>query len=670
MGDKEEKKGIFAVDFETYYDKEYSLKVMPTWAYVYDRRFDAYLVSVAGPDGHLWVGPPSEYDWTKLEGAVLLHHNASFDGLVLRRLMEEGRVPKFEPAATYDTADLAAYLAMPRALKEFAKAIWHEDEVSATGDRVRSLMQGRSAAELQADPEVVRYAANDALLCLRLWNEFGDQWPAHEREISRLNREAGWRGFAVDREYVERCVAHLSDLVFEAGRKIPWDWQGRKTPLSRNRIIEHCESTVVEDRPLTPEEIAVGADAVLLPEDALLAAHWDRVRGLAPKDHSRFEIYERGGALRVRKFMWYPSSFAQDDDECARWEDEFGDTHEWIGALRTWRKAHTLLGKFQHLLDYSPDGIFHYSKKYFGASTGRFSGSGGFNMENMPRGELFGRTDERGETVPGTGADLRRCFVARPGHTLCISDYAQVEARALVATVGDEKMLPDLRAGMSIYEAHARATMGWTGGVLKDEDDRLYRLAKARCLGAGYGAGAAKFVLVAWLMARLKLTPAESQQAIDAFRASNPKILRLWSLLDRALREAATKKVPVWNLKMHSGRSIPYWNPRFRKNPETGYTEIVYEAVRNVPRSRRYIYGAKCVENFMQGLCRDVLADAWLRLDRAGYRVLLTAHDEFVIELAEGQTLEEAERLILDAPDWAKFLPLAVESKLSAHYLK
>jgi DNA polymerase len=603
---------VYAVDFETYYDKEYGLKLMPTWAYVFDGRFDAYLVSVAGPGGHLWVGPPAEYDWARLEGRVLLHHNASFDGLVLERLRRDGKIPAFAPAATHDTADLAAYLGMPRALKEFAKAIWGEDDLSATGDRVRKAMQGRSVADLLNDPEVARYAANDALLCLRLWEEFGDQWPAHEREVSRLNREAGWRGIAVDRDYTGACVDRMSSIVFEAGRKIPWDWDGRKTPLSRNRVIEHC------------------------------------------------------GQIGI----WFPSSFAQDSEECARWEEEFGDVHEWIGALRTWRKAHTLLGKFQHILDYSGDGVYHYAKKYFGASTGRFSGAGGFNMENMPRAELFCDLDDAGKPVEGTGADLRRCFVARPGTALGIVDYAQVEARALVAIVGDDSVLPALRDGMSIYEAHARATMGWTGGKLKSENDGLYRLAKARCLGAGYGAGAAKFVTVAKVMSGLELTLEESQSAIDAFRNSNPKIVRLWQLLDRAIRQAAESKAPVWRLKLHSGRSIPYWKPRFRKNPETGYTETVYEAVRNSPRSCRYLYGAKSVENLCQALCRDVLADAWLRLDRAGYRVLITVHDEFVIELEPGQTLEEAERLILDVPDWAKFLPLAVEGKVSNQYCK
>ena len=50
----------WALDLETFYSKDYSLKVMPTWAYVFDPRFDAYMLSVAGPDNYIWVGHPKD----------------------------------------------------------------------------------------------------------------------------------------------------------------------------------------------------------------------------------------------------------------------------------------------------------------------------------------------------------------------------------------------------------------------------------------------------------------------------------------------------------------------------------------------------------------------------------------------------------------------------------
>ena len=86
---------IAAVDFETFYDTKsnYTLSAMTPYEYVHDDRFDAYLVAVAYSDGRpTFVGNPKKYDWSLLDDAQLLAHNATFDGMVLRRLEELGVV--------------------------------------------------------------------------------------------------------------------------------------------------------------------------------------------------------------------------------------------------------------------------------------------------------------------------------------------------------------------------------------------------------------------------------------------------------------------------------------------------------------------------------------------------------------------------------------------------
>ena len=90
----------YAIDFETYYDKDYSLTNMSPWDYVHDRRFDAYLVSVHGENLD-YVGPPGEFDWKKLAGADIVAHNIAFDGLVLRRLIELGKARLRAPGVLY-----------------------------------------------------------------------------------------------------------------------------------------------------------------------------------------------------------------------------------------------------------------------------------------------------------------------------------------------------------------------------------------------------------------------------------------------------------------------------------------------------------------------------------------------------------------------------------------
>ena len=247
-------KRVFSVDYETYYDAEYSLKKIPVWPYVYDKRFNAYLVSVAGPDGFLWVGHPSKFDWSLLNGQIVLHHNASFDALVTRRLQEEGKIPAFSPVAVHDTIDLARYLKFPAPLKDVAKFVFKLPDLAVAGKNAREKMKGVPVDRLMDDPEILKYAANDALLTLRLWDEYSELWPESEREVSRLNREAGWRGMPVDRDYVDRCVSGLQERLFAAERNIPWEWPEGKTPLARKKIIEQAQNEVDEIRPLTEAE--------------------------------------------------------------------------------------------------------------------------------------------------------------------------------------------------------------------------------------------------------------------------------------------------------------------------------------------------------------------------------------------------------------------------------
>ena len=93
---------------------------------------------------------------------------------------------------------------------------------------------------------------------------------------------------------------------------------------------------------------------------------------------------------------------------------------------------------------------------------------------------------------------------------------------------------------------------------------------------------------------------------------------------------------------------------------------------RGASSSCRKTYGANIVENICQGAARDILVDAWRALDAHGYDVGVTVHDEFVILKKPGQSLEEAERIILDAGrnSWASFIPIGLESKESKVYTK
>jgi DNA polymerase len=86
-------------------------------------------------------------------------------------------------------------------------------------------------------------------------------------------------------------------------------------------------------------------------------------------------------------------------------------------------------------------------------------------------------------------------------------------------------------------------------------------------------------------------------------------------------------------------------------------------------------YGGKLTENEIQATARDVLCDAWVKLDEAGFRVLFTVYDEFVIELpwegfATRARIREAISIITGSSPWLEDCPLGCEWELSKHYKK
>ena len=84
-------------------------------------------------------------------------------------------------------------------------------------------------------------------------------------------------------------------------------------------------------------------------------------------------------------------------------------------------------------------------------------------------------------------------------------------------------------------------------------------------------------------------------------------------------------------------------------------------------------YGGKLCENIVQSIARDLMADAMLRADTSGIKLLLTVHDEIIAEAKcgeEGLTLERLESIMTAPIKWAAGVPLAVEGFTSFRFKK
>jgi hypothetical protein len=452
-----------------------------------------------------------------------------------------------------------------------------------------------------------------------------------------------------------------------------WDRYSHLWPETERRLSEHavmaCNRGVqVDDTALAAAEAAVMLELALIKQRLPWIAD-----GSAPTStHALYRWCNKHG-------IPCPPTKTTDEEGYLAWEEAYKGKFPWVSAISEHRSCSKVLSTLQTLSRrIRPDGTFSYGLKYFGAHTGRWSGDDGFNMQNMPRGTIC-------------GADLRSIFVPRPGKAFVICDLSQIEPRVLAWLAGDQPFLEAVAEGMSPYEAHARATMGWAGAKkLKEGDPLMYRLAKARVLGLGYGCGAEKFASVARAMADLDVSqfdfaedpskPDEvvagsySRRVVKDYRESNPKVTALWRRLDDDLKGSVGGD---FELGLPSGRTMRYTGVRAEKrlkaDPETGkpVARTVYTA--DVGGVRKIFYGPLLVENLVQATARDVFAEAILRIEDAGMPVLWHVHDEVIVEVDADRAAEarsEVERLMCVVPEWIQGLPVAAEAQISACYTK
>jgi hypothetical protein len=631
-----------AVDFETFYDvkAKYSLTNMSVWEYLHDPRFDAYHVGIHAKDLH-YSGPVTTAPWDKLVGRPLCSHNAAFDNAILTLLQHEARqIPDLRTPMMYDTIDAVRYFQEPAALGRAVKSILNIDHDKG----FRSVMDGKHLADLDSDQvkQLHVYGGNDADYCWRLWEHTSPIWPVHEQLISALNRERGVEGLYLDKDALKAAIETLELAHFHLLQAMPW-YPDRK--------------------PMSPEAL--------------------REQG-------------RKDGIPV------PASLKMDNVIAILWENTYSKTHRWVAAVRGFRRVNSQLKKMQTwYAALRPDGTAPFSLKYFGAAaTGRFSGSGGFNLQNLSKKPIVicrecwqcNMEDLDEDSVISDDyeidspcqicgsekrfvIDVRGMIMAPPGRKLVIADYAQIEARLLLWQAGDKGMLARIRGGAHIYEAYAREHMGWNKGKLKDEDKTLYALSKALVLGCGYQCGPTGFVRAAKSLTGGKLifTEEEALPHVQAYRAANQKIVDYWAWHQKWLANSAVMRDSVHEVVLASGRHVRYFNPTASTDKKTGRQAYSAEIIKGDPKMRRWFFGGKLTENEMQATGRDVMCCGVLDVEPLGIRTHFTVHDELVTSVPADQAedaKETLERRLPVAAPWALECPLGVEVVISDRYRK
>ena len=337
-----------------------------------------------------------------------------------------------------------------------------------------------------------------------------------------------------------------------------------------------------------------------------------------------------------------------------------------------------------------PDGRMRGIFQFYGApSTGRWAGRR-VQPQNFPRPtcsqeEIERRIDEKDMgSLQGVSDCLRGMIAAPEGKELVCADFASIEARVLAWMANQQDVLEVFKSGGDMYK-HAAT------GIYNVDYDKVTKdqrqIGKVAVLALGYGGAKGAFTSMAKGYG-VEMSAKQVEGIVKNYRDANNKIVQWWFDLERGATKAIKhqgKKISVgqtmfrhsrghlW-LKLPSSRLMCFPRSRIESiNKPWGASEgITYVGENSYTRKLEKLntYGGKLAENIVQAIARDLLAEAMLRIEAAGYEICGHIHDEIVAIMPEGGSLKEFEILMATNPDWAKGLPLGAEGWVGRRYRK
>lgn len=462
--------------------------------------------------------------------------------------------------------------------------------------------------------------------------------PESEQRLWSLDQEMNDHGVRLDRKMIQNIVNydlhHREDLQNEA-RQIT----GLSNPNSLSQLKGWLETKGIHQTSVTKDTIEA-----MLQDDI-------------PKDVRRvLEIRQALGKTSVSKYSTMLEAICEDD--------RLRGILQFYGANRSGRWAGRLVQTHNLARNTLPDL----------ALARRLVCEGDFDTLDT----LFGEPSFVFSEL------VRTAFIASPGCRFVVSDFSAIEARVISWIAGEEWRLETFRNGGDIYCATA-SQMYHVPVVKHGINGELRQKGKVAELACGYqgGVGAMR------RMDRDGAIPEDELQGIvDAWRAANPTIPKLWRTCElaakSAIREHRTVRIQRGiafsyvngNLfvKLPGGRKLCYWGTRIREDDMTGKEAIVYMGVNQTTKQwqETETYGGKLVENIVQATARDCLAVAMTRVAALGYKIVMHVHDEMIVDVPveDKDALATINQCMADPIDWAPGLPLKGDGYETPFYMK
>ena len=603
---------IITIDFETYYDRTFSLSKLTTEEYVRHDNFEVIGVGVKVDDQEAeWFTGTHEEIKTSLkqfpwEEAFVLAHNTAFDGAILSWRYE------ISPKGWLDT------LCMARAIHGVnvggsLKALSEYYEIGEKGTEVLNAL-GKRRQDFTGD-DLVRYGdycLNDVDLTYRLFKLLAKDFPVKELKIIDLTLKMFTRPILrLDLPLLEQ---HLEDVKTRKEKLLQAAAASRDDLMSNDKFADLLTKLGVDP----PRKIS----------------------------------------LTTGRETW---AFAKTDEQFKELADHPDERVQTLVSARLGNKTTLEETRTQRFIDIAKRGAMPVPLKYYAAHTGRWGGEDKINLQNLP---------SRGHNAN----KLKRAIQAPTGYYIIDADSAQIEARILAWLSEQDDLTEAFENGEDVYKIMAAAIYAKSVDEVTKEERFVGKTtilgagygmgaikfkSQLKTFGTDISETEAKHIINVYRQTYPSIPTLwnQAQKCLEAIVTHNSSQMgRNDVLYFDPTKEGFMLPNGLWQRYPNLKRVVD----------AQGKTQYEYPTRRGTVK----VYGGKIVENLCQALARCVIAEQMIRISKR-YNVVLTVHDAIAC-VAPKEEIKEAVAYVQECmswrPDWCKTLPLNCEVGYGENY--
>ena len=603
------------------------------------------------------------------ENIIKTAFNANFERVCLSKYFNTYLSPKMFRC----TQVHALYLGLPHGLENVAKSLRLKEQKLEEGKSLIRFFNKRENLDLLTSnnenikkgevlkkyEEFKKYCINDVRVERSIRKVLEKvKLPESEQKLWQLDQEINDRGVLVDSKLLNNAIYYdnyFKNILIEKLKTIT----NINNPKSNNQMKDYLNSLGLNVNSLSKESV----ESLLNSDEVKKNPHYEKIKEV----------------LHLRKMLNKTSTKKYESMKRCMCDDErIRGLFQFYGANRTGRWAGRLV-QVQNLpqnkinnLEKVREKIRNDIIKDFPSRKKEFNKNLNLNLYNN-------------ENLSSLLSQLiRTTFIPKKNHRFIIADFSAIEAR-IIAYLSNEKWRIDVfNTHGKIYEASASKMFKVDIDEITKESE-LRQKGKIAELALGYQGGVG--ALVSMGAYNMNLCESELIEIVKAFRSSNPNIVKLWNNAQKAFIEAVKNKSVVHIdknisfiyegnilfIKLPSGRRLSYIRPKIDYDNIFNKYIITYEGIDPTTKKSKRLttYGGKLVENIVQAIARDVLAQAMMNLKNQGFNIVMHVHDEIVLEVENGvSSVEEVCEIMCKENRYLKGLNLRADGFESKYYKK